>query len=408
MWVNKQFWIYSFIPCIFYILFCGFTIERYLIVNDKETRQKTQTINLDNITDSLKEAHVKKIIADSVLQPTPEEYKDIKQRYPDLQSDEVIPPLVFLDKYKMLQKKMMNGTIPERYLCYDSSNPGFGNKMLGLVTALVVAMSTDRGFALCGWDAFTAYYKLPFEVPVFQRKDWSSWRLVRWGPGCRNHPELDKGTLEENIPEDTFRFMSNCLDIEYMGVRKRYNKYFNKIGFPISRTCNSFDSYKIVKYFYNYVLLPSDYVSQKVEEEYSKWPKGYTIGIQIRMGKHADFNNDRKEFQNMNSVNMMFAKAQVMTREVSQPVHWFVVSDSSVVKQRAIKNYPKYVITYNSTIIHCGGPSNKKILQGCYDALIEMYLLSKCDNYILTSGSSFGRVSTWVKKDNNILFTPCL
>lgn len=54
----------------------------------------------------------------------------------------------FLEYYKCLQKKLMD-TGKEYYVIYTTTYSGLANKLNGLVSGLLLAMITNRGFQ-CG------------------------------------------------------------------------------------------------------------------------------------------------------------------------------------------------------------------------------------------------------------------
>lgn len=80
----------------------------------------------------------------------------------------------------------------------------------------------------------------------------------------------------------------------------------------------------------------------------------------------------------------------------------FVVSDCRDLKYKLYRRFPKYVVYYNSTIDH---PSIESIFHnsfGSFDALSEIYLLSKCRDIVITPKSTFGKLARAIRGKGDI------
>jgi hypothetical protein len=134
----------------------------------------------------------------------------------------------------------------------------------------------------------------------------------------------------------------------------------------------------------NKMWIPSENISEKVDHHLKTDFKGfYMIGLQIR----SQF------FYNLELGVKVFKDCAIEIEgnlSVNRTVKWFLSSDSESVISKLEKDYPGKVVTSKGfgQIGHSDGGFS------FYPrAILDQELLSKCDEMILTGGSTFGFVA---------------
>ena len=132
----------------------------------------------------------------------------------------------------------------------------------------------------------------------------------------------------------------------------------------------------------------------------------YVIGLQIRIEflqnnlKKSDFKNENQFYEKI--INQFITCA--LNLEVNQledkdfikkykKIKWFVISDNMSIIKKISNLYPDKVIKTNGTVSHVVQDPN-----GYFKAILDNELLSKSDELILSSGSSFGFTAALRKK----------
>ena len=111
----------------------------------------------------------------------------------------------------------------------------------------------------------------------------------------------------------------------------------------------------------------------------------FVIGIQLRT-LYLDVEKDSLRFLNCAfQIENEYLKA---SKGEARPVKWYISSDSEDLLKKIATFYPEKTLAGNGSILHVNSDR-----QGYYRALIDVDLLSKCDELIYTGGSTFGFVS---------------
>jgi len=155
----------------------------------------------------------------------------------------------------------------------------------------------------------------------------------------------------------------------------------------------------IIKRFYKEYLIFND-------------PSVLKIGIHIRGGDFAMLSESSEtKPQNFNQFESYFQNAiwieQNFKKNINQSVKWFLVSDSTWIREEAVKRYGEKVLLTDVTPWHVskvealpsktGGYKAKEInrtpVQTMIDTLGEWWLYSQCDYFIMMGYSGFSRTA---------------
>ena len=202
-------------------------------------------------------------------------------------------------------------------------------------------------------------------------------------------------------PKQTFLLKTNVNLLEYFVSFAHLNKYFQSYGFTHTYSLSSPYSYSAFSsmykhYVYHHIMLPSPMIQSKVDHEYQKWKNYVYIGIHIRTSDVlTGFSNLTHLYSRNSSIDKMIDHAIGLTNISPYPVKWyaflwlahlyrFLTTHNSGLKHFLYTLYPDYILYYNSTIAHSGYSSLVHVDKGLIDALVELYLLGRC-NYIIAS-----------------------
>lgn len=121
-----------------------------------------------------------------------------------------------------------------------------------------------------------------------------------------------------------------------------------------------------------------DYYSSK------EFNNSYVIGIQLRH-QYLDMQNDLPKFYNC----ALELEENFKLLNKNKTVKWFISTESEKLSNQIKKLYPSKAISANGTITHTHFHA-----EGQSRAIIDVELLSKCDDIIMSGGSTFGYVAS--------------
>jgi hypothetical protein len=164
------------------------------------------------------------------------------------------------------------------------------------------------------------------------------------------------------------------------------NKLY-RVGFEVAHS--------ILKIFWR----PSDYLQKEIDVYFENYfQNNFVIGIQLR---YSGFNFKRLNtmFYNFHIFRYFYSDwvdtavfiqcALDLEKFAKKPVRWFVTSDNETNLLKVSMNYSSRVFTSNGTIGHFAKGS-----QGHLRTLLDVELLSMCDEVIITGGSTYGFLSS--------------
>lgn len=289
---------------------------------------------------------------------------------------------------------------------------GYGNRIYAFLNVLSFAIITNRSI-ICLWDQIPSYIKpvpldrVAFNKPVqyFVRdkpitftklpyKSFNAWKprksfdqmLKNIDSSLSNYTIVDITAydalfFEFVLLEDTIdRFSATGLiKDEYVQEAKQL---FTNQSLRMSEEYKIETAYRLgfdlAHTFLTKIWLPSDSIASKMSKIISEHfdDRTFVIGIQIRV-LYLDSPNDLKQILNC-------AVEIEKQQNSSMKIKWYVATDQQEVIDQINSEYGDKVITASGQIAHI------ETRQGYERTIIDNEMLSKCDELIITGGSTFG------------------
>ena len=117
----------------------------------------------------------------------------------------------------------------------------------------------------------------------------------------------------------------------------------------------------------------------------------YMIGIQLRFGSKEDSEFLSKEIDTFKFINCAIKIENEYLRTEKKRlkrIRWFVASDSDTQLKRLLDEYPAKVVSTKGKLAHVGFNAD-----AYRRAIIDTELLGRCDELIITGGSTFGWIA---------------
>ncbi|CAG8551746.1 13931_t:CDS:2 [Racocetra fulgida] len=250
--------------------------------------------------------------------------------------------------------------LPKVVVVQTDLTKGYGNRIPPLVCGFIYSLLSDRLFFIDGYDNFTDYYEKDFEL---------DWKIVENMYKNSTSRHLHKRNILNDFQLMATGNLSNDkTDILYVATwdyvcalitsNPHYKEWFNKL-IPDSRVFTAI-SLKLLR------LHPN--ISKQVEIFADNNFKDYNIGIHVREKKTT--NRLKTPIEHFSEVVKMLILGMK-----NMNITIFVAADSNNVHTDDNMDAPN---PYNSN-------TGTEI-----GALIDMKLLSLCDDLVITYGSTFG------------------
>ncbi|KAK8803376.1 hypothetical protein WA158_001070 [Blastocystis sp. Blastoise] len=301
----------------------------------------------------------------------------------------------YFEYYANKQREIVYKKKPTRYLCFKPNVAGLGNKLLGLYTALLLAMMTDRTFCIADWNSINDYFEFSFPVPTFRQRNFKSFTEFKYGPSCGPRPDLQTTPFNTLFPTDNIIYISNCPAVDWLMKNPDMLAGLKRIGFlPLGKR-ELYTKLKIETFFMHYFIRPTTETRVNIMKHIASRSATTYAGFHIRSGNQTDFYVHKpKAFLTNADIDYMINTAYRNSNPNGKTIRWFISSDSTAVKNRIDAMYPGIIDFYNGTIAHSGGASFKKNNQGTMDAVTEMYLVGHSSQLYVTRGSTFGYIAS--------------
>ena len=330
-----------------------------------------------------------------------------------------------MDTYRLtIHDRIVSGQLPLRLSVntLDGYN-GYGNKLYSMLTTFVVAILTDCAFVIREWPWIALYIKEPFNLTFGYNssglrergesvnytwiKDVQPWTTVKNLSALLNYQLPDESSLAgdaaNNVTTRVYKyeylnahFMTICASPRYyeklyaygLVERATIDDAFDKVrakegGGGVSNG-TKLESMLRVGFEVGGNLLRNhwqikDHISERTERAYRRFFAGnYVIGMQMR-----------KFFMNNESdLRVFFDCALAVTdkqQEDGRQVKWFVASDDMYYVNELNVKYPGRIIFHNETLV-----------DHAETIMADIELLSRCDELIVTGGSTFGFVAAMI------------
>ncbi|KAK8798860.1 hypothetical protein WA158_007944 [Blastocystis sp. Blastoise] len=311
----------------------------------------------------------------------------------------------FFEYYKTVQTRCENKTLSRNIIVFEPTTSGMGNKLLGLSLAMYFAMMTNSHFMICNWPSFPFYFNLSFPITVTGCKKLNISKTIYYTSPCINHGNAIFPPLSTLFNTSLTRITINCGVIDRIQLSNHMKMFLNLYNINSKENNRVFIRSRVLHNFLNYMIYPSKYVEDSINEKYKSFSSYDTIGIHLRFGKYSDFNKTKDKndvFLIPSDIDYFISVAKIISKRIkSNKIKWYISSDSTFYKNQLQQQYPNQVITLNTTVIHSGLSSITGYSNGVVDSISEMYLLSKCKYIIRYSESSFSSISCSLKDDEN-------
>jgi len=308
-----------------------------------------------------------------------------------------------------------NVSLRKIFFC-QPSNGGYGNRMYTFISSTLAAILLDCQLVLNWRNKATLYIDPPLNL--FDKLNFSSdsntsnqtYILPR--PLYLYRPIKDMRYLIEEayfIPTNYTRYYFNhgwplftemsanmiyydkfrlyklardeTLDRAFIAL-KNYRNYSNEQ--LQSRVLNV--AFEIGGNILNRIWKPNQDITNEVNYYMDKWFKNnYVIGIQMRAGDSRYIDEAKDHLKFINCALDIEQDYMLNSKRTDIAFKWFIATDSKRIRKFLFEHYREKSFTSNGTLGHTdsGGIGFRR-------AVLDVELLSKCDEVIVTSGSTFG------------------
>jgi hypothetical protein len=323
-----------------------------------------------------------------------------------------------LNEYYELHKNISQMNESLRKISFNECRKvGYGNRLYSLLSSLVIGILTKSQLVV-RWHEIEAYVDLPinifynnltqnqglekedFKKKFHQAKSIQSWWTIKKiDPLMKTH--LPENALRYLFTEIGPYFMELCSNPKYFSKFVYYNLVTNETVNLALKVISNNKSTEIEKQenifkvgfevggnLLNRFWRPNKSIQKDVEIFFEKYFRNnFVIGFQLRY--HYLNKNDTKKFIHCahDIEKKYLSKKSKSTKIIS--FKWFIASDS----QNEINNLLKINSnkTFTTNQYSLGHIAHDK--QSFYRAMLDVELLSLCNEIIVTGGSTFGWVA---------------
>ena len=300
----------------------------------------------------------------------------------------------------------------------DPRGSGYGNRIYTFFSCFIMALLNDSLVILTAWRESRDFIDLPFD-PFFETNTSSYLNpnfekekiYVFEEEEVQNAWEVKKdlnSIMKFEIPKDRTRYFYgeyHCLFMIICTNPKHYDKliYYNLVKKEtiqksiqtIENKHSTFEEkshnlfmigFEVGANLLNKIVIPKPRIQDIINDFVKrKFLDNYVIGIHLRT-YYLDVEKDSFRFISCAfQIENEYLRAY---KELYKPVKWFISSDSEDLIKKMVALYPEKTLYGNGTIKHVADDSH-----GYDRTLIDIDLLSKCDEIIYTGGSTFGFVA---------------
>ena len=200
-----------------------------------------------------------------------------------------------------------------------------------------------------------------------------------------------------------FVIQSTCKFIDFFTSAERFRDFLGINGFIINpRLRDGNDIRKTVYHFiYSEVIRIHPDVLKLVEKEKQRlhWSEFYWIGVQIRSG-HMPGDESLNTFILRGDLEMFSLYAEQQTaiarNKTAKSIKWFIAADSQEIRDQMQIKHSEYAVSTTCEIRHSfrdmarDGRSDEMMC-----TLLDNYLLSNCNELIITAKSTYGILASF-------------
>jgi hypothetical protein len=309
---------------------------------------------------------------------------------------------------KKLHDFRLNGKLPKKISFNENPPVGYGNRLYSMLSSTLIGIITNSA-VLIKWDRIDEFIQEPFHesfVKTYSFKktlykpktlyEWSKYkdmkRLIK-----TQVPQYSNGYYYDTFSPFFFELSCNPDYFEALfqfGLVSRSTiDQANKAIDNIFQTNNELSQSLITKVGFevggnllNKIWIPKSNILSRINHYLTNvFDKYFMIGLQLRYDYIID-DEDTSKF--IHCARMIESKWSNLIKEKYNGAKWFVTSDRQDILDRLVKLYPDKIITSDGKAGHIlfNNDSYPK-------TIMDVELLSKCNELIITGISTYGFVS---------------
>ena len=248
---------------------------------------------------------------------------------------------------------------------------GVANNLRSIRGLMMISMANNANFCIKYPDFFTimedsfGFLSCPKYLNTIQ---WKHDRAVNWAKSSECS-FLIPHSLEIQTSDDLSYPFHKCSNFFH---EIKANTHTDKSGL-------------LYHYLSNYIFKPKKYIVDYAEEVLAKM-QGIKVGVQLRFGGKIAASQEKEQFLNPNHINYYINQILNVTSKINTRYTLFLSTDSPSIK--------KFLSPLNATIVtaekYSVGHTNRYKLEFLQRAITDIYILSRCDIYLHSQGSSYG------------------
>ena len=316
-----------------------------------------------------------------------------------------------LVKYREIHGSILKSSDINRKIVFSGEiKEGYGNRLYSFLSSLLIALLTDSAL-IVNWRGIEKYIEPPIDI-FYVKNSKMCTKTTKEAPFemkaqyAWNAQKDINNIIQTKIPLDHNKFLYKSLDALYMELACN-SMYYDKIrSYNLASDATLDDAisnlnskasseaekraacfkvgYEIGGNLLNRIWTPNKLISDMVNAFVeTKFKDNFVIGIQLRYHYLMDRELFTYRFINcaLQIENDYLMRGNLSTK--SKNVKWFIASDSEKYLNKLVKLYPDKILTADGPISHIQNPD------GYQRAIIDVELLSKCDEILMTGGSTF-------------------
>ena len=290
------------------------------------------------------------------------------------------------------------------FLVYDCLQndrcKGWGDRQRGIVSVYLLAQLTNRRFVLiherpCSLLKFLApssynwTYCLDY---VLSRPESHTQRFTQFNKRIEFQNRISESDFKLVFYKQVVFIKTNQFWIDAVLAHKRSA---DNVAWAIGKT-----KAEIFKQVLSTLFKPHDVLNDEINKYLENVNERQTLVCShIRVGENPSMPRDKKRrYPNVELIFQFLEKFDNQSEYVL-----YVASDSEQTRERAKRTFNNS-FTVDLPIVHVDRyVSKRNACQGLFTALLEQYLLSKCDIVLLTHGG-FGKIATYMSKKQQRVF----
>ena len=291
------------------------------------------------------------------------------------------------------------------FLVYDCLQndrcKGWGDRQRGIVSVFLLAQLTNRRFVLiherpCSLLKFLApnsynwTYCLDY---VLSRPESHIQRFIYFNKRIEFQNRISESDFELVFHKQVVFIKTNQFWIDAVLAHKRSA---DNVAWAVGKT-----KAEIFKQVLSTLFKPRDVLNDDINKYLNNVNERQTLVCShIRVGENPSMPRDKK--RPYPNVELIFQFLETFDNQSDYVL--YVASDSEQTRERAKRTFNNS-FTVDLPIVHVDRyVSKRNACQGLFTALLEQYLLSKCDIVLLTHGG-FGKIATYMsEKQQRVLY----